>query len=470
MKKSLFLLSAAALALASCSQEEVLDINTSKVDNNVITFRPRTGKASRSLDITTENLQSFKVLAFKGNIDDDGQEMVQYWPDWVEFSKGAPSTKPDEWGGYFFTSETPYYYPTDGAALYFLAYAPSTLANVTASGYAELRIKDYTVKANIEEQEDIVVGDTAGSYDELAMEDGAPDGATGLELNHTLSKIFVSGAVNTNDQYTYEVVGIKFGNITNKGSLVYNEWRREYAEGDEEGEPSLDGEATTIQWKDLGEQTDSVVYIFDEPITIGNTKTTLMSGEVGDLKGSFMLMPQALQADIVKDDDENWEYNSVRNLNFGPGMSYIAFLVHITHKWTVDGEEKTEDVYPFAEGVERISRKIGDKVYAWAAFPISTEWKGGFYVDYYVDFSKGAGFVAPNDNVKDWFGTELKLDYLPILGKEVKLITTVGGWNNGDEVTETQEEEAIINVATTEDPFPGIDEDDFEDPFGKPKK
>ncbi|MDE5749914.1 MAG: fimbrillin family protein, partial [Duncaniella sp.] len=86
MKKSLFLLSAAALALASCSQEEVLDINTSKVDNNVITFRPRTGKASRSLDITTENLQSFKVLAFKGDmgtLEEGDAPREQYWPDWV---------------------------------------------------------------------------------------------------------------------------------------------------------------------------------------------------------------------------------------------------------------------------------------------------------------------------------------------------------------------------------------------------
>ncbi|MDE6317224.1 MAG: fimbrillin family protein, partial [Muribaculaceae bacterium] len=73
MKKILFMMGAAALALSSCSQEEVISANNGKNDANLITFRVRSQKPSRAMEFSTYNLDDFMVYGFKGD-PDDGEE------------------------------------------------------------------------------------------------------------------------------------------------------------------------------------------------------------------------------------------------------------------------------------------------------------------------------------------------------------------------------------------------------------
>ncbi len=50
MKKGLFFLGIAAMTLASCSQEELIDINNTAVNGNAISFRAHTGKDTRAME------------------------------------------------------------------------------------------------------------------------------------------------------------------------------------------------------------------------------------------------------------------------------------------------------------------------------------------------------------------------------------------------------------------------------------
>ena len=57
MKKSLFMLGAAIVALSSCTQDEVLNVN----ENRVISFESHVNKNTRAVTETTADLKQFFV-------------------------------------------------------------------------------------------------------------------------------------------------------------------------------------------------------------------------------------------------------------------------------------------------------------------------------------------------------------------------------------------------------------------------
>ena len=59
MKKQLFFIAAAALVLASCSQDETIEVNTSEA----ISFRTFVNAQTRAENIETGNIQEFNVTA-----------------------------------------------------------------------------------------------------------------------------------------------------------------------------------------------------------------------------------------------------------------------------------------------------------------------------------------------------------------------------------------------------------------------
>lgn len=192
-------------------------------------------------------------------------------------------------------------------------------------------------------------------------------------------------------------------------------------------------------------------YIFETPVKIGAETTPLMDSKSEN--GSFLLIPQQLKHEVsegVEDDS-----SSPRSFVFKEGVSYIALLVRIIHNIDAD---HSEVAYPYAKGVENITVTIDGEKYAWAAFPVGTKWVPGCYVDYFVDFSNGPGFVAPGgcyltiDGFTGEEPTRILLDYKPILGGQIIFTEDVNTWNEGTAGT-------VDNGGETD-----IDQGDFEDP------
>lgn len=196
MKKQLFLIAVAALAMASCSKDETTGIN----NGNAIDFRAALG--TRAAETTTANIEKFNVTALTA-------AGASFFTD-VEFTKD----------GSFFTSDPSYYWPNDGSNLSFYAYSPAVAdlnATVTIDNTTK-KLTDYSPAAVIADQKDFITAQATGSKS---------DESTGVALTfgHRLSQIEIK-AKNTNDAYVYKVKGIRIANAVSKGSFDFtsNDW------------------------------------------------------------------------------------------------------------------------------------------------------------------------------------------------------------------------------------------------------
>ncbi|MBO5881776.1 MAG: fimbrillin family protein, partial [Alistipes sp.] len=253
-----------------------------------------------------------------------------------------------------YVSSTDYYWPGNDRRLSFYAYAPKAEdmggAEVTITN-DEQSIAGFTVNPNISEQCDFIYAYNEGS-DGLGLVE--ENGSVSLDFKHKLSKVYLYGY--TGSERVFNCKGVRIGGVYNKGSmadLAGNVW-------------TIDGDA----------QKSVFEKILDEPLTISNSLGgDYLIGKLVDIVGDSeedndFMIPQTLTA---------WDpVNDPRNINNG---AYIAVYLQIT---TASGSR----IYPEDPNVE----------YAWVAVPISGEWLTGYSYQYRLDFTKGAGYVAPDVN------------------------------------------------------------------------
>lgn len=449
--KKIVMFGVAALALTSCSQEELLTDRQANGADGLISFRARTGKTTRAQDLTSDNLTSFMVYGYKGTPEmdfdeylyangaggEESVEMTEYFG-WEKFTKDDVTN--------YFNSEKDYYYPVDNSWLIFPCYAPADIpGTVDALSTGGIQFNDFSVADNIEEQLDLVADITLNRWAESS------DGVV-VNFEHMLSKVYVAAAMNGNDNYTYEVAGVKFGNIHKTGGTCRFNTPAEWA--DEEHKNDYDwanAGSRSIAWTfaEDKEANEELEVIFDDPITINASETKLMDGDAG--KGSFLMMPQQLANSKV----EGTEEAETPTLEMKSGVAYIALLIRVTDK-------AGEVVYPYVKGVDNISKTVNGEKYAWAAFPIDSRWRGNHHTTYTIDFTHGAGFVAPGaEGYEDaYFGDNINLEYKPILGGKVQVTEAwIREWDNSDidqtHETNSQKYTVSVDVADEEDPFGG---------------
>ena len=198
MKKQLFLTAVAALAMVSCSEENVLDTNR----GNAIDFRAAMG--TRAQETTTANMSSIYVTALNAR-----EEIL--------FSDQLFSKQPDN----FFTSTPVYHWPGDGSTLTFYAYSPSKtdLGGTLEITSTTKKLTDFSPKASITDQKDFVTIKATGNK--------TNNEATGvpLQFEHRLVQIEVH-AKNANEGYVYKVKGVRIGKPVSKGTFDFetNAW------------------------------------------------------------------------------------------------------------------------------------------------------------------------------------------------------------------------------------------------------
>lgn len=167
--KKLFFSAAILAALASCSKEEAVDMSQSK----------QIGFYSLNDRVTTkaanDSGESFRIFATKGET-----ASAWYIKDHVDYGTSATALAPEN---------GPYYWPTDGSAISFYAYAPYNSGgtnNVTESLTDATAISlTYTVPSGA--QEDF----TVASPQAIASANFPTDGTVDLIFKHMLSKITV---------------------------------------------------------------------------------------------------------------------------------------------------------------------------------------------------------------------------------------------------------------------------------------
>ncbi len=361
MKKLMLLTSAAAMMLASCSQDEV---QQEAPAGRTIDFRAYT--ASRAAETTTANLETFYASAF----DADGAA----YGDFADVAFKA--------NGGFFESVKKYYWPSDGAELTFFAYAPDkeTLGGTLTVAKDAQDIKDFAPAKDVKDQVDFVYAHATGSQ---------ADEATGVALTfkHALAQIEIK-AKNDN-ALTYKVAGYKIVGPATSGAFDFTTWT-------------------------AGDEKNTYKVTYTEPLTLNGTAASLM-GEAGNA----MLVPQQLVA---------WETSDATNDAEG---AYIALKVNVTD----------------AEGALLFPKSDDANAYGWVAVPVATNWEAGKKYVYTLDFSTGAGVVAPaaptttdeggDDDEENPGGDkeeEAPKPGEPSLGSPIKFTVTVTDW---EEITDS---------------------------------
>lgn len=326
--RKLFLLPAALLALASCSNDAVVEKNPSKVvGENALQIYPAIAGVTRGTVYDNGNFTEFYLTtsaSFQtGETTEDPKTILQFENTKVVKNNGA----------WKIGDQTLWYWPSKSTGSSFTAWAPVTDGNKFTKVDEETKTYD-AFPTDLKDLQDIVVAYNKGIASDLSA--GVP-----LKFRHILSQIIIKADNTASDKIKIEVKGTRLKNI-----LTTGKW-------------SLP-QASTVDalgykpWSNLGDAKD---YVIDY------TSTTLSNGSTTDLTGKnpLLLIPQDLSS-------------TTTNIGTGAGQ-YLSVLVKITK---VSGDA----IYP--KGVS-----TGESDYAWAAVDINTEWEPGKKYIYTLHFKEG---------------------------------------------------------------------------------
>ena len=373
MNKAIYFVAAASLALASCSNDETLDMGNQKG----ISFRTVAGLNSRVAEITQNNLKGMSVTAFENGAD------AAYFTDVDYTREGQTNT---------FVSN-PEYNWLRGKTLNFIAFATSAGTwNVTktvsfdgATNTYKTVLIDYTPDADISKHQDLMIGTASGTEN---------NGANGLDLTlkHILSQIEVR-AKNTNAAYTYSIKGVRI--VAVKGTGTYTST---------EGTPWTPKENSRVKYE----------VEYDDAKELTAEGMSVMKAE-GD---NAMLIPQIVTGWIGSESTAN-DFDSYI------GGTYISLLLNV--KSALSGK------YIYPAGSTEAVQTYGWA----AVSTNNTTWSSGKKYIYTLDLSNGCGSVDPVDPgagvTPDGTKDPVKGD--KIFGDPIKFDVTVAGWGRNDQVS-----------------------------------
>ncbi|GEM_PF-1710651 len=409
MKKNLFILAVAGLALASCSSDETIASQATSQANE-ISFRPFVAGTTRAADQSftqATNGKTFKVTAFQ-----TGAETNKYIDGVVYTSNGTS-----------FNSAQPYYWPSS-YNLDFFAYTPNDgasgqISEVTTDNPA-IGYKKFTVipSTTVSSQADLVFANTDnwGKYTTGTTAGHVIPTATGVTINfrHAGAKIRVK-VKNTNQTLKFDVSGWKLANVD--GSAVYS-----YS-GCTGDATNTDGQGTNqLKYADWSENNDAQTVDYSTTFATANvisanettdkflnSSSSTTASATTDESLNMILIPQITTAVPVTD---GYDAKSVDSpISSG---SYLALKMVI--------KNSTND------GVVADATTEGK----WAIWPVAFNWVPGKCYTYTIDLA-GGGYWEANIDGSDT--DDRNLD--PILeGAEIKFVTvTVDSWSDFDNDT-----------------------------------
>ncbi|MGM9842699.1 MAG: hypothetical protein ACI30S_00590 [Muribaculaceae bacterium] len=406
MKLKLFLIAASAMALASCSSDEVVKCNE---DANAIKFSVVANNAGRAADYwcNLNKPTEFQVWAkfdnksyFAGDWFSNGgsgdtytekDNTLRYWPQ-VAAAQGENPAKPIDFYAAKICAESvsP---DTDGKAF--------ATANWTDAGVLTL-----SYDMNKSESENYLKSNT--QHDLLyayAQETTKPafGGTTNLNFRHALSQI-VFKAKNTNSKIYVEITEVKVGNAIKSGVFSYPSVPTTTPIVDHEQGGSYPTDNSVGSWTNSGYATFTTGETFTAAIPYhasnvvnltnnssgqnadGSTDPATPEVKEANYANSFLLIPTKTATTEWKPADASAE-NKVGGTQTG---SYFAFKAKI---WNVSGETVNKD----ENGTVNETVVYEDYLY----IPYSFNWAPGKKYIYTIDFTASGhgGFEDDGDEV-----------------------------------------------------------------------
>ena len=401
MKKNYWILAAAAVALAACSNDDTITVNQGIEEANTISFNTIVEGQTRAADIKTNTLTSFNAYAIV-----NGTANVYFAEDLYEKSEGT------------FNSVNKHYWPSSGA-LDFYAYAPATSTQYTHSTPNTLGFV-VTPSTTISEQVDLVVANTnnKAKTDAYTPIGGSAStyGAAGVPLNfrHAESKVVVRFK-NGQSNMKIDVQAFKIVNVDGEATYTYTAASNNSTDGENNA-------TLTNQWTDNTTYTASYTGTPTTANQLAPSTTTAVylqnDGTATDSENeglSMILIPQATTA-----------VGAYTATTAGSALeankSYIAVKMIIRNNDTLD--DGTGSGTPNTNGTI-IADCTGDG--NWAIWPVAFTWDPGKKYIYTIDLGDGGYWEqekVPGDTVLD-----------PVLdGAVIKFVdVTVDDWANGGE-------------------------------------
>jgi len=359
MKKNLFILAVAGLALASCSSDET--IATSQASNE-ISFRPfvaGTTRAANSAGVKSA-FESGDIINVYANYTSS-----KYFQD--NFTSNGTT----------FSSTNKYYWPADVVTnnLTFTAIWGAT-QKVNTPG----NVENYTPDAAAANQKDILVAKHVSATKESPVV---------MNFRHALSQIFVN-VKNTNPNLKVTITGVRIGYVKTASTLFA--YSGDVTDTRELGTSNNAANVAQSDWTLVNfatpgsGETYANNYKYDQTVTstelIGNTSDT-----VHPFAGGFtpwILLPQDMKAFDV-DGSSNKLYANAKSGGTGadaPDLSgsYIALQMKIEN---YNGSAATGTIVNTQ----------------WCYWPITQNWTPGYKYTYTVDVA--AGGYMPTDTNND---------------------------------------------------------------------
>ena len=380
----MLLVPVAALAMASCSSEDVVQQKATSTAQE-LTIRPVVQGATRSL-ITDATLANFYVEA----------EMTstggQFWP--VALNADAPTaatpgataslkyevTKNE--GKWESMNDQKWYWSSKNASAKFTAVYPKEAWKDNSGN----PVANFSIDNDISNQKDVIVAYNEGVAS--TFDNGVP-----LLFRHVLSQIVIKADNKDADVRQIKVAGVRLHNIANTNKLTL---------------PNSKTTAEDFSWTDydpwLAAPTNPTKYEYYKGATAPTGGSVLAADAITlnagaqeiTFKGAALLFPQTVAATQNLNVDLSVPGNTVTG-------AFIDVLVQVQ-----DLQELAKTVKDYQKACifpkvsENTETAYNGQKFAWVAVPVDIAWKPGYKYTYVLHFSKdGIGKVSPDEDGGD---------------------------------------------------------------------
>ena len=347
MKKNLFILAAAALALASCSSDETVE-SAALSKSNEINFRTLVSGATRAAGPKTggTNFVEGDIINVYAGFTPSGQSEAKYFQ--ADFTKQST--------GGFTSGAKKYYWPTfaSGDKMTFTAIYGATHSSTTVG-----MVDDYSPAAAAASQMDVLVA----KKEVTAKEDQVL-----LNFRHALSQIVVQ-VKNTNAALDFDITGVRVGYVSTTGDFTYTGGETTTQEGSDH----ISAAQTLVNannWTPVA-VTDANTNKYDQNWT-KQTLTSTQSATALTSFNSWLLIPQTQAAATAYTASTQGVATADPTLS----GSYIALEL---------------EIYNY-NGSARSNKLVAKQ---WCYWPCAFTWNPGYKYTYTVDLA-GGGYQPIN--------------------------------------------------------------------------